>query len=70
MTICCGYTLPTTREGFRELVDSLDLTTESGQETYVSLLSLASAADSYYDTLEEAADETDAARRRTPASQE
>lgn len=52
-----GYSLPGTRDGFRELVDSLDITTESGQETFAALLSLSDAADSYYSYLEDAADD-------------
>ena len=45
--------LPNSREGFRNLVESLDLTTDSGQQAYVSLLQLAETADSYYSYLEE-----------------
>ena len=45
--------LPDTRQGFRSLVEGLDLTTESGMETYVALLKLAEASGIYYDTLED-----------------
>ncbi|AGW94596.1 hypothetical protein N234_31610 [Ralstonia pickettii DTP0602] len=38
-----GVAMPTTMEGFRSLVESLDLTTESGQEMFSSLLDLAPA---------------------------
>lgn len=38
-----GETLPTTREGFRQLVESLDLTDESQASLYRSLLELAPA---------------------------
>lgn len=38
-----GYALPQTKEGFRALVDSLDLTTTSGQQTYAALMGLAPA---------------------------
>ena len=45
--------LPNSREGFRNLVESLDLTTDSGKQAYVSLLQLAETADGYYSYLEE-----------------
>lgn len=51
-----GMILPQTREGFRTLVESLDLTTTSGQEAYVTLMQLAESADTYYSFLEEIAD--------------
>lgn len=38
-----GYTMPTTREGFRDLVESQNLTTESGRATYAALMGLESA---------------------------
>jgi hypothetical protein len=46
--------LPSTREGFRKLVESINILTESGQSRYVQMLELAEAADQYYSTLEEA----------------
>ena len=49
-----GYALPAARAGFRELISSLDLTTEKGQEAFAGLTALAGAADRYYDTLDEA----------------
>jgi len=45
---------PETRADFRSLIESIDLTTESGMRLYVSLLGLAGAADAYYDQVEEA----------------
>ena len=48
-----GFELPDTRQGFRALIDGLDLTTKSGMETYVALLKLAEASGIYYDTLED-----------------
>ena len=57
--------LPDAREGYRALLEGLDLTTESGQEAYVTLLNLAGWADAYYNYLEEAAEEAaEAAERR------
>lgn len=48
-----GLTLPSTKEGFRDLVESLDLTTESGQEAYITLMKLSEAAAAYYAYLEQ-----------------
>lgn len=45
--------LPSTREGYRKLVEGLDLSTTSGQKTYVALLKLSEGADKYYTTIEE-----------------
>lgn len=49
--------LPDTRDGYRDLVESLNLGTESAQEQYVALLELADLADDYYDNLESQATE-------------
>ena len=49
-----GFALPAARAGFRELISSLDLTTEQGQRAFTQLTTLAGAADRYYDTLDEA----------------
>lgn len=38
-----GLTLPTTREGFRALVEAQDLTTEAGRASYAALLNVADA---------------------------
>lgn len=45
--------LPGTRDGYRALVSSLDLTNEADQQRYVQLLQLADAADQYYSALED-----------------
>ena len=45
--------LPTTREGYRDIVEGLDLTTTSGQAAYVTLLKMAEYADQYYSYREE-----------------
>lgn len=47
-------TLPATREGFRNLVDSIDVTTEAGRKLREQYLAQASAAGTYYDSLESA----------------
>jgi len=44
--------LPDTRDGFVQAIEALDLTTDSGRTMYETMLSLASAADGYYDLLE------------------
>ncbi|AQS50563.1 hypothetical protein PAEH1_01545 [Paenalcaligenes hominis] len=44
--------LPSSREGFRQLVDSLGEVTEANQHTIAALLGAASAADQYYAELE------------------
>lgn len=66
-----GYTLPATREEFRSYVEALDLTTESGQKMYVSLLSLgnafaelAPATEAIASTAEDAATTIEAAYNR------
>lgn len=38
-----GLAIPTTRAGFRALVEGLDVTTDAGQDTFLSLMSLAPA---------------------------
>lgn len=48
--------LPQTRNAYRDLVASLDLTTESGKTAYYTLMALSDAADSYYDYLEKQAE--------------
>ncbi len=53
-----NLTLPSTRAGYRALVEGLDLTTQSGMEAYVALLDMAGAADQYYSTLEDAMEAT------------
>lgn len=41
-----GLSMPTTRDGFRQLVSSIDITTESGQRMAAAVLGLAPAFDS------------------------
>lgn len=45
--------LPKTREGYKDLVSGLDITTASGQEAYATLLSLSEQSDEYYSYLED-----------------
>lgn len=44
--------LPETREGYRKIVEALDLTTETGQQMYLTLIGAAGAAAEAYDILE------------------
>lgn len=47
-----GFELPMTREGFRALVDSLDLTTEAGQKAFAALMELVPGMAEYFDQIE------------------
>jgi hypothetical protein len=49
-----NLSLPGTRDGYKKLVESLDLANAQDRERYSMLLKLSSAADSYYSGLEEA----------------
>jgi hypothetical protein len=48
-----GLAVPDTREGMWELMQSLDATTEAGQEQIATLLRLAGVADEYYSLLDQ-----------------
>ena len=48
-----GLTVPTTRDGMWELMQSLDATTEQGREQIATLLRLADVSDAYYSQLDE-----------------
>ena len=47
-----GLSIPGTRDEFRTLVESLDLTTESAQQQFGALMQLVPALDQYYGALE------------------
>ena len=47
-----NVTLPDTREGYRKVVEALDLTTETGHQMYLTLIGAAGAAAQAYDILE------------------
>ena len=53
-----NMSLPTARAGYRQLVESLDLTTQSGQSAYVTLLKMSEYADEYYSAVEDATGST------------
>ncbi|WP_207869503.1 hypothetical protein [Pseudomonas sp. 51_B] len=44
--------LPETREGYRKVIEALDLTTEAGQQMYLTLIGASGAAAQAYDILE------------------
>lgn len=48
-----NLTLPGTRDGLANLVNGLDLTTQSGQNAYAAILSASGALDTYYTALEQ-----------------
>lgn len=50
-----GKTMPTTRQGFRDLVDSLDLNTDSGRSAFQALMNIQGAFAALTPTLEDAA---------------
>lgn len=56
-----SVSLPDTRAGFVQAIEAIDLTTESGRSMYETMLGLASAADGYYDVLEQRAADAQAA---------
>lgn len=47
-----GIVLATSRQGYREMVDNIDLTTEAGRRMFATLMTLAGEADAYYSALE------------------
>jgi len=50
-----GLSMPLTKDGFKDLVDGLDLTTESGRSTYAMLLKMAPSFLSVADAAQQAA---------------
>ena len=50
-----GQTMPTTRQGFKDLVNSLDLSTASGRNTFASLMSLQAGFAALTPTLDDVA---------------
>jgi hypothetical protein len=56
--------LPETRDGFWDLLQSIDASTEAGQRHIATLLGLTDAADTYYSSLEEIENEREGLRDR------
>lgn len=50
-----GLSLAVTRDGYRAMVEALDLTAESGRYAYVTMMDMADYADKYYSYLEDQA---------------
>ncbi|HGY9618034.1 TPA: DUF4214 domain-containing protein [Pseudomonas putida] len=59
--------LPETREGYRKAVEALDLTTESGQQMYLTLIGASGAAAQAYDILEAKAQQASQAAQQAAA---
>jgi hypothetical protein len=59
-----GLSMFETREQFRAMVEGVDLTTESGQMLFASLLELAPAMDDFFDVLESGSEEIVIAENR------
>jgi len=55
-----GQVMPSTREEFRQLVESLDLTTAEGQSAYAALLQLSPQMASYFDQLDQGTEQLSA----------
>ncbi|MFL9899059.1 phage tail length tape measure family protein [Paraburkholderia fungorum] len=51
-----GLALPQSKDAFRDVVSSLDLTTTAGQNTFAALMVLAPAFDQYTQSMQQAAD--------------
>lgn len=62
-----GLTLPDTREGFFELMQSLDASTAAGQKQIATLLRLTDVANTYYDLLDK--QQTDATQKAQQLAQ-
>lgn len=58
-----GVTLPSTRDAYRDMVEALDKTTESGRQMYVTLTSMSASAGQAYSILEQRADAAAAAMK-------
>ncbi|MDZ7870789.1 MAG: hypothetical protein U5L02_16585 [Rheinheimera sp.] len=59
-----GVAMPTSRDGFKSLVDSLDLTTDAGQRMFAALMALVPAMDQFYDAAERARREAEEAAEK------
>lgn len=57
-----GQVMPTTRQGFRDLVESLDLSKESGREAFASLMGVQAAFAQLVPTLDDVANSAKALR--------
>nr|CAC9199351.1 Baculovirus polyhedron envelope protein, PEP, C terminus [Pseudomonas putida] len=53
--VAANQTLPETRTGFRDMVESIDTTTQAGMQMFSTLMALSGQASTYYDILEQRA---------------
>ncbi|MFT8234914.1 hypothetical protein ACLNBI_25675, partial [Pseudomonas guariconensis] len=53
--VAANQTLPETRTGFRDMVESIDTTTQAGMQMFSTLMALSGQAATYYDILEQRA---------------
>lgn len=53
--VAANQTLPETRTGFRDMVESIDTTTQAGMGMFATLMALSGQAATYYDILEQRA---------------
>jgi len=65
-----NQTMPETRQGFKDLIESLDLTNDADAKLYTQLLALAGATDAYYDALERANQTVIDAQRKLTGTEE
>ncbi|AVH38085.1 hypothetical protein AL532_17935 [Pseudomonas monteilii] len=54
--VAANQTLPETRTGFRDMVESIDTTTQAGMQMFSTLMALSGQAATYYDILEQRAE--------------
>lgn len=52
-----GVAMPASRDGFKDLIDGMDLTTDAGQAMFAALMKLVPMMDEFYDAAERAAEE-------------
>ncbi|BBV96474.1 phage tail tape measure protein [Pseudomonas monteilii] len=53
--VAANQTLPETRTGFRDMVESINTTTQAGMQMFSTLMALSGQASTYYDILEQRA---------------
>lgn len=56
--VAANQTLPETRTGFRDMVESIDTTTQAGMGMFATLMALSGQAATYYDILEQRANDS------------
>src|SRR5690606_22040378 len=64
-----NITLAESREGYRAMVEDIDVTTEAGQQMFATMMSLSGMAAEYYSILEQQAAQSLAAAQEAAAAQ-